>query len=198
VEVPADGGGGFFGAPSGAQVLPGTYLVRLETGSDIAEQEVLVRMDPRVETDFTALELRQDAARSAATLGATTLNAQRAIQRLQGQLRDAAALLREAEADSTLVAEAETMQEELDSLSEALDEANPRQAAGGIEDNAGAPTADQRYALARGWEEVPPLVEEVNRYVTERLPQLYDRMDQAGVRPDPGEPVVIPPPPPGG
>jgi hypothetical protein len=185
-------------APEGAQVLPGTYFVRLTAGGDVAEQEVQVRMDPRVETERNALRMRQEAARSAALLGATVQNARAAVDRLRGQLEEAATLLREAGADSALVVEAETMHEELDSLREALGEAAPGRAAAGIEANAGPPTADQRYALERGWAEVPPLVEEVNGYVTERLPELYRRMDEAGVRPDPGEPVEIPGPPGGG
>jgi hypothetical protein len=142
--------------------------------------------------------MRQEAARSAALLGATVQNARGAVDRLREKLDEAATLLREAGADSALVVEAETMHEELDSLREALGEAAPGRAAAGIEANAGPPTADQRYALERGWEEVPPLVEDVNAYVTERLPELYRRMDQAGVRPDPGEPVEIPDPPGGG
>ncbi len=102
VEVPpaADGGGGpggggrFGGATEGPLVLPGAYLVQLEAGDQVAQQEVVVRMDPRVAVDMTALRARQSAARDAAAINATVTLANRALRRLSDQLDDAEALLK--------------------------------------------------------------------------------------------------------
>ena len=192
-EGQGGGGGGFFGgSPEGALVLPGTYLVRLEAGDVVAEQDVTVRMDPRVQVDMTALRERQRAARSAATISGTITEAQRAIERLSDQMDAALELVETSGANEGLGEEGEAIAEELDSLRVRLQRAGPGRAASGIERSADAPTADALWAIDRAWEQVPPLVEQVNAFVTERVPAYYRSLDQAGVRPDPGEPVTVP------
>ncbi len=195
VEVERQQGGGGFGGgpPQGPLVLPGTYLVQLDAGDQVAEQEVLVKLDPRVEADMVALRDRQSVARSGAAIAGTVTNAQRAIRRLRDQIGDAVEMLEAAEAEEALVERAKLLDEELDSLSDRIERAGPGRAAFGIESNAGSPTADTRWALDRAWEMVPPLVEEVNRYIEDRVPALYRSMNDAGVYPDTGEPVVVPP-----
>jgi len=180
-------------ADEGAQVLPGTYLVRLEAGGDIAEQEVLVRMDPRVDTDLTSLEMRQDAARSAALLEHLVDETDDALDEVREGLDEALALAEEAD-EAEMVSQVEAMQARVDSLAERIDEAEP-DGVSGIEANAGRPTSDQIYALERGWQEVPPLVEELNRLLTGALPELWDALADAGVGPGRTEPVTVPSPP---
>ena len=200
VEVPdgdwggggGGGGGGRGGSTNGPLVLPGTYVVQLETDTNVTQQEVIVRLDPRAEADMAALRARQTAARDAASITATIRLANSALQRLSEQLGDAEDLLAEAEAASELADEAASLVAAVDSLREELQDAAPGRAASGIERNAGPPTADQLRAVDRAWERVPPLVEEVNAYVTERLPAFYRRLNEAGVRPPPGEPVAVP------
>lgn len=218
VEVPPEsggGGGGFGGSASGPLVLPGTYVVQLEAGSQVIQQEVVVRMDPRVEVNMAALRARQDAARDAAAINATVTLANRALRRLSEQLEDATALLKELAGDggmdaeespgdagsagdesqhpfAALVAEADSLAAAVDSLQEKLQDARPGRVVFGIERNAGPPSASQLRAIEMAWERVPPLVEEANRYVTERVPALHQRMNEAGAHPLPGEPVAIP------
>lgn len=50
--APRAGGGGFFRGPSGGPlVVPGPYTVRLTVGSDVMEQMVTVKEDPRIDVD---------------------------------------------------------------------------------------------------------------------------------------------------
>jgi photosystem II stability/assembly factor-like uncharacterized protein len=191
-EEEGGGGGGFGGSPRGALVLPGTYILQLEVGDEVVQQEVQVRLDPRVDVNLTALRARQAAARSAATISGTLTRAERALERLVDQIGEAKALLADTHAGQELRDEATTLQEELDSLESRLGDAGLGRAASSLEDNAGPPTADQLWAIERAWERVPMLVEELNAYITDRVPAFYDRLDQAGVRPDPGEPVEVP------
>ncbi|HSM61349.1 MAG TPA: hypothetical protein VK849_11150 [Longimicrobiales bacterium] len=192
-EEGEEGGGGFGGgAPRGALVLPGTYRVRLEVGGEVAEQEVTVRLDPRVQADRVALEARQAAAREAAILQGSVTRAQRALRHLDEIVSEAARLLDDVGADEALKSEADAIAEELDSLRSDLQDASVGRVANGLERNAGPPTGDELRAIERAWSEVPELVERINGYVTERVPGLHRRMNDAGVRPDPGEPVPVP------
>ncbi|NCG32849.1 MAG: hypothetical protein GWP44_08195, partial [Proteobacteria bacterium] len=44
----------------------------------------------------------------------------------------------------------------------------------------------------RAWDLVPAVVESINDYITTHVPAFYRKLDAAGVRPDPGEPVAVP------
>lgn len=239
VEVPTEtgeeggaggGGGRFGGASQGPLVLPGTYVVQLEAGDQVAQQEVVVRLDPRVTVDMAALRARQTATRDVATINATVTLATRALRRLTAQLDDAKVLLKElAEGENGEVQEPDDQAQEpdgealeaqerageaqqpddagpfadllekaaalsaaVDSLREKLQDARPGRAASGLERNAGPPSAGQRAAIDLAWERVPTLIEEVNDYVTERVPAFQRRLAEAGVTPKPGEPVAVP------
>ncbi|MFQ5537299.1 MAG: hypothetical protein ACE5GJ_07585 [Gemmatimonadota bacterium] len=196
VEVPEEGvggGGGFFRASArGTLVLPGTYMAELSAGSSSVQRAVRVRLDPRVGTDMSALRARQEAARDAAAIVGTISLAQRALQRLTRQLADARRPLTEAGASEELRDAAQKLSVALDSLRNRIQEARPGRVVFGIERNAGPPTADQLRAIDEAWARVPSLVEELNGIIAERVPELYRRMADAGVHPDPGEPVPVP------
>ncbi len=93
---------------------------------------------------------------------------------------------------AALKEQAETLAAEVDSLQRRLQRARPGRAASGIERNAGPPSKGQLLAVAHAWEQVPALVEQVNEYVEERVPEFHRRMNEAGVRPKAGEPVALP------
>ncbi len=187
------GGGRGGGAPNGPLVLPGTYLVQLEAADQVVQQEVTIRLDPRAETNMTALRARQEAARSAASISGTITLATRALQRLTGQIDDAKALLKDVDGSDELKAEAEALSAAIDSVRSDLQNANPGRAASGVESNGGAPSGDVVWALDRAWGLLPSLVERVNELITADVPAFNRKLDDAGVRPDPGEPVVMPP-----
>ena len=192
---PQFGGGGFQGGQArGPRVLPGTYAVRMEAAGRTHEEQVVVRLDPRVETSRADLEARQAALMSAYDLARPVYEARQGVQRVTTQLMEVSALLREREAAP------ETLGEEVGDL---LDEARElggdiNQAAAGargataIEASSTRPTADQLWQLDRAWERVPPLVERLNEIVTEEMPALYRRLDEHGIRPDPGGAITMP------
>lgn len=70
------------------------------------------------------------------------------------------------------------------------DESEARAEAAG--DGVSKATDDQLWWIDRSWEEVPPIVEQVNAMLAERIPMLYDRLAEEGVRPEVGEPVAVP------
>ena len=62
----------------------------------------------------------------------------------------------------------------------------------GILGSSTLPTQDQLWQIDAAWDSVPSLVERLNALLTDRVPALNASMDAEGVRPDPGEPVVVP------
>ncbi len=187
------GGGGFFGAPRGPRVLPGAYTVRLEVGETTAETSVDVRLDPRLEVSTADLAARQDALMSAYRLAKPIYDGQQAVGRLNRQLRDIEALLRDHEVPETVTDEVASLKEDLESLREDIDDAaRGARGAFAIEGSTTAPTADQLWQLEQTWETLPPLLEQLNVVITDRMPALNRQLDDHGVRPDPGEAVDLP------
>jgi len=195
----SEGGGGFFGGGGeGPKVLPGTYTARLDVpGAGSSDTPVEVRLDPRVEIDRADLMARQEAMMRSFSLAKPVYEAGQAVNRIRRQLTDAQRRVEE-HADAP-----ETLTDEIDAISEALDEVNDdlgdaRQGAGvrgRLEDAHVRPTADQLWLIERGWEMLPGAIERLNGLITDRVPALYDAMNEAGIRPDPGEPVEVPVPP---
>ncbi len=54
------------------------------------------------------------------------------------------------------------------------------------------PTTDQLWQVDRAWEQVPALVEKVNEIIIATMPEIYRRLDAAGIRPKPGETIAEP------
>ena len=192
---PQQFGGGFGGGQArGPRVLPGTYTVRLEAAGRTQEEEVVVRLDPRVDMSRADLEARQAALMSAWDLAGPVYEAGRAVQRVTTRLMEVSALLREQE---------ETPEELSEEVSGLLEEARElgrdiNQAAAGarganaIGSSSTRPTADQLWQLDQAWEKVPPLIERLNEIVADEMPALYRQLDEQGIRPDPGETVTMP------
>jgi photosystem II stability/assembly factor-like uncharacterized protein len=184
--------------PQGALVMPGIYLAHIDVGNDSFEQDIRVRLDPGVEGDTRNLRARNAAARSVVAVTALGQAAQGSLGRVEEQITAALELLESTDAASELVTEAEAIGERLDSLRSDLGAAVPGRLLGNIESTADAPTADLLWQIDQAWEDLPPLVDELNEIVTVRMPAFNRSLDAAGVRADPGEAVVAPARPPGG
>ncbi len=182
---------------AGARVLPGSYRVTLDVAGETHERGLEVRLDPRALTTPAALAARHAAARSAAILDATRSRAREALERVTDQLDEALELMEELEADSALQADGRTLHAELDSLDDRLAEAVPGRLSRGIESTFDAPTDDTLWQIDRGWARLPGLVDELNRIIEDRMPSFNRRLNDAGIRPDPGTPVRMPPRPSG-
>ncbi|HSR41453.1 MAG TPA: hypothetical protein VLL48_04770, partial [Longimicrobiales bacterium] len=186
-------GGGFFGAPRGPKVLPGTYTVRLAAAGQTMETPVEIRLDPRVEISQGDLMARQEAMMDAYRLAEPEYRAGRALDRLTEQLEEVAALLEEQESPpEALTATVDSLEARVAALDDELDRVGIGFASFAIEGSHTRPTDDQLWQIDRAWEEVPGIVERVNALVTEEMPALYDRLDQEGIRPDPGEAIAVP------
>jgi hypothetical protein len=48
------------------------------------------------------------------------------------------------------------------------------------------------WQIERSWDKAPPLIEQLNGYITDRMPQLNERLNELGIRPDPGPAVDVP------
>ncbi|MYI23784.1 MAG: glycosyl hydrolase [Gammaproteobacteria bacterium] len=192
---PQQFGGGFGGGQArGPRVLPGTYTVRLEAAGVTQEEQVAVRLDPRVEMSRADLEARQAALMSAYDLAGPVYEAGQAVQRVTTQLMEVTALLREQEEGrEDLSDEVSALLEEARELRGDINQAAAgARGAGAIESSSTRPTADQLWQLDQAWEKVPPLIERLNEIVTGEMPALYRRLDELGIRPDPGEAVTMP------
>ncbi len=192
---PQQGGGGFQGGQArGPRVLPGTYTVRMEAAGQTQEQQVAVRLDPRVEMSRADLEARQAALMSAYDLARPVYEAGQAVQRVTTQLMEVSALLREQEsAPEALSEEVSGLLEEARELGRDINQAAAGvRGANAIGSSSTRPTADQLWQLDQSWEKVPPLIERLNEVVTDEMPTLYRQLDEQGIRPDPGEPVTMP------
>ena len=192
---PRQFGGGFGGGQArGPRVLPGTYTVRLEAAGVTQEEQVAVRLDPRVEMSRADLEARQAALMSAYDLAGPVYEAGQAVQRVTTQLMEVSALLREQdEAPEELSEDVSGLLEEARELGRDINQAAAgARGAGAIESSSTRPTADQLWQLDQAWEKVPPLIERLNEIVADEMPALYRQLDERGIRPDPGEAVTMP------
>ncbi|HSM59533.1 MAG TPA: hypothetical protein VK849_01995, partial [Longimicrobiales bacterium] len=177
----------------GPRVLPGVYLVGLEAGPHVLEGEVAVRLDPRVDADETMLAERHDAMLSSYRLSGPVDGAEEALERVQEQLEEVRSLLAEHDDGESLREEVDALLADADSLADALDDASDgAQAWRRIESVTAPATADQLRQIERSWEEVPPVIRAVNDLLTQRMPALNARLNQAGIRPDPGPAVPLP------
>ncbi len=197
-EPPVEEAAGFFRGPSGIRVLPGTYTVQLEAGGAMGSAEFEVAWDPRVEVSRDELVARWDAARSVYELVAPLYLANQQSDTLGRRLADVKRLVDgRDDVPEDLVTNVESLRARVDTLDDELGDVNRdvRRLFGRIEGSSRRPTEDQLRQLGEVWDEAPGLVERLNAIIEDELPALYRRLDELGIRPDPGEPVKVPAPP---
>ena len=183
----------------GPRVMPGRYVVTLAAGGDTLETGVGVRPDPRVEMSRSVMAARHEAMMDSYRLSGAVQDANERIESIGEQLDQIEARV-EAAGDGVAEDVAEALTTEIEAFREALEEADEAlgDASAGafmwnvIQGASSPPTADQLWRIDRSWEEVPPIVEQVNEMLTARLPALYDQLAEEGVRPEAGEPVAVP------
>ena len=193
------GGGGFRGPPRGPMVMPGTYTARLDAAGRSLTPEVLVRGDPRITISDTDREARQRALMSAYALAKPAYEAGRAVRRLTDQLRSIERLLQDTEeagagagAPAELAEEVDSLQAQLEELNQDIGRAGGGRVGNSIEGSTSRPTADQIWQLEQAWELLPTLLDQLNQIIDREMPALYDRLNEHGIRPDPGDPIPVP------
>ena len=186
------GGGGGGGRGEGPKVLPGVYQIQIEVGETTMLGDLVVRLDPRIEVSREDLAARQAALMSVYQLQAPVYHAGQAIRRLRAQLADVDDLLNDAaDAPKALSEEVEAIEEELESIGDELDDLPVWQTRSAIEGSTTRPTEDQFQDIDRAWEDAPGIIERLNALISDRMPALNRRLDDEGIRADPGEAVEI-------
>ncbi|MGD8322280.1 MAG: hypothetical protein PVJ02_17650 [Gemmatimonadota bacterium] len=190
---PADGVGG----DPGPAVLPGSYTVHLEGVGvgDVPGVEVQVQADPRIRIARSDLEARQELLMAWYRIAGPV---SRAVDRSQGLtqwLREVQARLSADDADDALVQQVRSVRQQVDSVANLLRRQVAQRGAGTARDvrNAtAAPTEDQRWVMDQVQQEAPPAVEALNRLLTQVVPPLVDRLQDAGQGPVDLSPVTVP------
>jgi hypothetical protein len=146
-----------------------------------------------VEISPEDLEARQVAMQKAFELAGPYAQANTALRRLREQVASAIGLIREAEGGEGLADQASALSDRLDEIGDRLGDLRRASfAAFGIERSTTRPTDDQVWQLDHARAELPPLIERLNAIISEDLPSLYSAMNEADIRPDPGEPIEVP------
>jgi photosystem II stability/assembly factor-like uncharacterized protein len=178
-------GGGRF-RPTGLEVLPGAYGVRIRAAATEATGTVEVLPDPRVEIPLQVRMERRRAVQEGMGMLATIVElearfqeATEGIEGLRGALnrrRDAEARAITALADSVLI-EGEAVGEAISGLSR-----NSRQlySLGSVRD---APTESDRIALAQTGEALGGVISRFNAYLVGRVGDLREAAEAAGIGP---------------
>jgi len=182
------------GTPRGPVAMPGVYTVSMTVGGETWSATVEIQADPRRPMTRADRTARQDALMSLHALAPSIYQAGRVIARLEEQLDAAEELIdAAAEAPEGLEAELEAIREALEEIDDDVGEA--RRNAGvatAIQGSSTLPTEDQMWQVDRAWEGMEELLGPLNELITARVPALNAQLFAEGVRPKPGEAVVMP------
>jgi photosystem II stability/assembly factor-like uncharacterized protein len=188
------GGGRFGGSPQGPIVLPGAYTVSLTIGSETHAATVEIEADPRRPMTAADRRTRQAALMALHELAKPLYEATQGADRLADQMSEAASLLEShASAPDWLTAEVDSIQHQLEEISDGLQEARQwSRVAAAIQGSSTVPTEDQLWQVDAAWDAVPPLIGRLNDLISRRVPAFNASLDAEGVRPDPGPEIAVP------
>jgi photosystem II stability/assembly factor-like uncharacterized protein len=200
-ERESPGVGGFGGAPSGPEVLPGKYKIALKApGSAPASGEITVEGDPRTPFDDADRRTRQtsllalydlERALGAARSSARTLTAQLAA--IRRDLAPVGAGRRGGPGNETSAA--------LDKVAAAVSQVQgdaerqlngASQLARAVEGYSGVPTEDQRRGVDWAYEDATAAIKILNRLLETDAPALYTQLTQQQAWPKHLPPIALP------
>ena len=193
-EEPGQPGSRFRGGPraQGPKVIPGIYQIQIDVGQTTMFSDLIVRMDPRIEVSDTDLQDRQAALMAVYKLQAPIYHAGKAVSRIREQLVDIEQMLRETDEEfEDLNREAEEIGDELEGIDRDLS-ALPLGSTQALESSTTRPTEDQLQEVERLWADTPGVIERINQLISGQMPAFYRRLDNEGIRTDPGEAIIIP------
>lgn len=184
--------GRFNRPPPGLKVPAGTYRANIEgvdTGAVVA-----VAMDPRMNVAPEDAAARQSALQAAFAYAKPYTDANAAVTRLRQRLEQIDGEIKAvANAPEDLTTSVEAIGAVLDEVGDSLrGDRRVLFAAFGIERSSARPTDDQIYTLEQARQRLPALIAQLNDVIGEQIPQLYVRMNEAGIRPDPGPLLALP------
>lgn len=181
----------FGGAPRGPQVLPGTYTVKLTVNDKTFEERVEVKLDPTVNTSVAELKETLDMQIKLRDMQSTINSSLRFVDSLKEQLKQAQTTMKNLnkEPDKDMMKAFDDYIKEIDTLTDRLSARNEGLGFAGkqqVVDDIGTlffyldtnfgPTKGQREYFA----EIEPVyrarVDEVNKFLSEKLPQWNEKL----------------------
>jgi signal transduction histidine kinase len=174
--------------------MPGAYTVSLTIGSETHAATVEIEADPRRPMTAADRRTRQAALMALHELAEPLYEATQGADRLADQMDEAASLLEShASAPDWLTAEVDSIQHQLEEISDGLQEARQwSRVAAAIQGSSTVPTEDQLWQVDAAWDAVPPLIGRLNDLISRRVPAFNASLDAEGVRPDPGPEIAVP------
>jgi photosystem II stability/assembly factor-like uncharacterized protein len=198
---------GFFGAPRGPAVVPGTYTLKLTVGDKVVQKPIEVRLDPNLSTPAADLQKLQEMSLHLRDMQSATNTALRTLDSLKSQLdfiektqKDRAGDLPKEFADKLTA-----YKKQVDDLSGKL--AAPEDKFGGIPSRPqlserlgglfftidgvnAAPTLSQQTFFTELQTEFHQRLEEVNRFITQTVPQMNETLRRFNApQLTPGKPI---------
>jgi len=197
VEVSREEAGelGFFGPPAGPKVLPGTYTVHLDVAGQSLSTGLVVRGDPRVQISAADLAERQTGLMITYALGQPIFEAMRTVRGLTDQVTAVQGLLQKMpDVEDSLEQAVNGLARDLRRLDR--DVAGVRRTAMqlffGLDRVTSRPTADQARQLDSVWDDAADVINQVNALVAQDVPAVYAQLNARGIKPETGEPIVMP------
>lgn len=214
-EGQGEGGGGFFGAPRGPRVQPGTYAIKIAAGDKTAAGSVTVQEDPRiqiVEADrgrlneaiarVYALQKSGEGARK------TMQSLKTQITTLQNSLKDNADVSKQVnDSVQKLSDQLTTLQKKLATTPDTSGNAGPalpdeprpllsqiNGVAFGLDSYTAAPTEDEKTRIEDLSKQLRDFLAELNKFISEDVNNLNRQLRDSGFQfLNPGKPVEPPP-----
>lgn len=182
----------FTGGPRSAQVLPGTYTVKLMVGEKTFQKQLEVRMDPTVTVSTADLQLQQEIALKIRDMQSAVNDSLRLLDSVKTQLEQVEKTVKERmpDAPADLTKSIADFKKQVDTLTNSI--ANPQGEArasnrprlserlgslfSDIDGVNAAPTPAQREYFAELQTEFPKKLGEVNRFIDETIPKMNETL----------------------
>ncbi len=210
-----EGGGGFFGAPRGPRVQPGTYTVKIAVGDKTDTGNVTVQEDPRIQIVEADRGKLSEAIMKVYAMQKSADGARKTMQTLKTQLTT----LQNSLKDNTEVSKPindsiqkladnlTTIQKKLVSTPDMTGNAGPalpdeprpllnqiNGVAFGLDSYTAAPTADELVRIEDLSKQLKDLVAELNKFIAEDVANLNKQLRDSGLQfLNPGKPPEPPP-----
>jgi len=206
------GGGGFFGAPRGPRVLPGTYTIKVAAGDKTATTNVVVQEDPRIQIVEADRGKLKDAIARVYALQKTAEAARRNMAGLRTQITALQTSLKDNpdvpkasnEAVQKLADSLTAIQKKLVAAPDNTGSAGPAlpdeprpllsQITGisfGLDSYTAAPTADELVRIDDLSKQLNEFIAELNKFLSEDVANVNKQLRDSGLQfLNPGKPIV--------
>ncbi len=213
-EGQGEGGGGFFGAPRGPRVQPGTYTIKIAAGEKTATGKVTVQEDPRIQIVEADRGKLNEAIARVYALQKSVQDARKTMQSLKTQITTLQSSLKDNPDSSKQVNDSvQKLSDQLAAIQKKLvsapdtsgsagpalpDEPRPllSQITGvafGLDSYTAAPTEDEKTRIEDLSKQLKDFVAELNKFMGEDVNNLNKQLRESGLQfLNSGKPVAAP------